>query len=236
MLKDLARVRVRIAHAIKASITKLEEYLAISRKTKMYTLAMGKHTLSKILYSYIYYLFHRCAVINPKIKFGWLRKHWTTTEFTTAQESVKAAVSTDSYRLFSIPVLFIDSFAFQLLEYARIEPKEVQEPPQPSRKLVKSFSMSREAQAQASGYAHLQSIHGTIQRSLSEATIDPAVTTSSASSEEQARQTEAALIERVDEELKKYEAAGLYPETAPVDLVRFWQVSTPFYYYYWKYV
>lgn len=42
MLKDLSRVRIKLAHAINASITKLEEYLAISRTAKMYSLAMGK--------------------------------------------------------------------------------------------------------------------------------------------------------------------------------------------------
>lgn len=41
MLKDLARVKVKLAHAIKASVAKLQGYLAISRKTKIYTLATG---------------------------------------------------------------------------------------------------------------------------------------------------------------------------------------------------
>ncbi|KAF5329696.1 hypothetical protein D9619_009224 [Psilocybe cf. subviscida] len=130
MLKDLSRVRIKLAHAINASITKLEEYLAISRTAKMYSLAM---------------------VINPKIKFGWLKKHWTTDEYTKARESVEKA----------------------LLEYARIEPREPPATPQPSRRLVKSVSVSHEAQAQASGYANLQAIHGTIQRSLSDSSIEP---------------------------------------------------------------
>lgn len=53
MLKDLARVQVKLAHAIQASITKLAEYLAISRKTKMYTLAMGMF-VTLTLFFFIY--------------------------------------------------------------------------------------------------------------------------------------------------------------------------------------
>lgn len=42
MLRNLARKLPQIAHAINESIKKLETYLAISRKTKMYALAMCK--------------------------------------------------------------------------------------------------------------------------------------------------------------------------------------------------
>lgn len=87
-------------------------------------------------------------------------------------------------------------------------------------------SVSHEAQAQASGYANLQSVHGKIQRSLSESVIDPEPPVSDTrSAEEQAMDDEAACIKHVKDELRAYKAAGLFPETAPIDLLRFWQVS-----------
>lgn len=50
MLKDLVLKKPKLAHAVKESIAKLEEYLNISRGTKMYSLAMGKcETLSKFV-------------------------------------------------------------------------------------------------------------------------------------------------------------------------------------------
>jgi hypothetical protein len=42
MLNDLAKELGEISHAIKASVEKLEEYLAVSRRTKIYSLAMGE--------------------------------------------------------------------------------------------------------------------------------------------------------------------------------------------------
>lgn len=42
MLNDLAKELGEISHAIKASVEKLEEYLAVSRCTKIYSLAMGE--------------------------------------------------------------------------------------------------------------------------------------------------------------------------------------------------
>jgi hypothetical protein len=41
MLKNLRTELPEIAHAISASITKLEEYLVIARRTKVYALAIG---------------------------------------------------------------------------------------------------------------------------------------------------------------------------------------------------
>ncbi|KAJ6602746.1 ribonuclease H-like domain-containing protein, partial [Mycena vulgaris] len=42
MLKDLAKDLAVISHAINATVGRLEEYLGKSRRTKMYSLAMGK--------------------------------------------------------------------------------------------------------------------------------------------------------------------------------------------------
>ncbi|KAJ7306235.1 hypothetical protein DFH08DRAFT_918611 [Mycena albidolilacea] len=42
MLNDLTKELGEISHAIKASVEKLEEYLAVSRCTKIYSLAMGE--------------------------------------------------------------------------------------------------------------------------------------------------------------------------------------------------
>ncbi|KAJ7680087.1 hypothetical protein B0H14DRAFT_3101791 [Mycena olivaceomarginata] len=42
MLNDLAKDLEELSHAIKVSVQKLEEYLSLSRRTKIYSLAMGK--------------------------------------------------------------------------------------------------------------------------------------------------------------------------------------------------
>lgn len=98
---------------------------------------------------------------------------------------------------------------------------------------MKSASVSHEARAQASGYERLHSIHGSIQRSLSESTIEQSSHTELAESappalnaEEQAQQEEEVRKKAVKDELQAYKTAGLWPEKAHVDLVRFWQVST----------
>lgn len=43
MLRDLKRELPKLAHAISASISKLDEYLGLSRRTKVYALAIGKY-------------------------------------------------------------------------------------------------------------------------------------------------------------------------------------------------
>lgn len=90
MLKDLADSKPKLAHAIKESVAKLEEYLNISRGTKLYILAMGKYkTLSKIL---VFANTLSCKVINPKIKFGWLKDNWAADAYDTARTLVISAV------------------------------------------------------------------------------------------------------------------------------------------------
>ncbi|OBZ72686.1 putative AC transposase [Grifola frondosa] len=64
-LRLLRRKLVRIAHAISASIVKLEEYLLKSRNTRIYAIAM---------------------IINPTMKFEWLSEHWAEDEVQAARE------------------------------------------------------------------------------------------------------------------------------------------------------
>lgn len=97
---------------------------------------------------------------------------------------------------------------------------------------MKSASVSHEACAQASGYERLHSIDGLIQRTLSESDIEqgsstklPQPTPNALEAAEQARQDEEDRKKAVQNELQAYENAGLWPEKAHVDLVRFWQVS-----------
>ncbi|KAJ7667875.1 ribonuclease H-like domain-containing protein [Mycena polygramma] len=71
MLNDLAKDLDVISHAIKASVDKLEEYLSLSRRTKIYTLAM---------------------VLNPTIKLAWIRKHWNTGDYIAAKDSLRASM------------------------------------------------------------------------------------------------------------------------------------------------
>ncbi|KAL7282477.1 hypothetical protein ACG7TL_003948 [Trametes sanguinea] len=55
----------RISHGIQAAITALEEYMAYTRQTRVYALAM---------------------MINPTIKFSWISKHWKPHEVEAARE------------------------------------------------------------------------------------------------------------------------------------------------------
>ena len=51
MFQNLKRHKPNIAHAIKASIEKLEEYMGKARSTKMYVLAMRTSHLCRLLYT-----------------------------------------------------------------------------------------------------------------------------------------------------------------------------------------
>ncbi|KAJ3002031.1 hypothetical protein NUW54_g6071 [Trametes sanguinea] len=55
----------RISHGIQAAITALEEYMAYTRQTRVYALAM---------------------MVNPTIKFSWISKHWKPHAVETARE------------------------------------------------------------------------------------------------------------------------------------------------------
>ncbi|KII93741.1 hypothetical protein PLICRDRAFT_101142, partial [Plicaturopsis crispa FD-325 SS-3] len=71
MLK-LFRVQTpRLAHMADAAIAKIEEYVARSRKTKIYALAM---------------------IINPTSKLSWIEEHWSSEEAQEARESMYKAV------------------------------------------------------------------------------------------------------------------------------------------------
>ncbi len=95
LLTQLKAVRTdhlpQLAHGIDASIAALEKYMAESRKTNVYALAMGKF-LSLSLLLMLTPSNYR-SVINPTIKFKWLEKYWTSEEVSSAEESVVAAVS-----------------------------------------------------------------------------------------------------------------------------------------------
>ncbi|KAI0349311.1 hypothetical protein OH77DRAFT_1582550, partial [Trametes cingulata] len=71
----------RIAHGIQAAISALEEYMAYTRQTRVYALAM---------------------MINPTLKFSWLSWNWKSNEVEAVREWVLEAVS----RKVSILVLF----------------------------------------------------------------------------------------------------------------------------------
>ncbi|KAJ7190457.1 hypothetical protein GGX14DRAFT_382146, partial [Mycena pura] len=66
MLKQLAKELDELSIGINASIRKLEEYLNMSRRTKMYALAMGKQLLIKAVFIEI--LNSLPSVLNPTIK------------------------------------------------------------------------------------------------------------------------------------------------------------------------
>jgi hypothetical protein len=49
MLNDLKRELPELSHAISASVIKLDEYLAKSRRTKLYALAIGKSQIASMV-------------------------------------------------------------------------------------------------------------------------------------------------------------------------------------------
>ncbi|KAJ7181343.1 hypothetical protein C8R43DRAFT_870106, partial [Mycena crocata] len=59
MLRDLKRKIPKLSHAITASIRKLEEYLALSRRAPIYALAMGKFSLNFAFTYFDSILFHQ---------------------------------------------------------------------------------------------------------------------------------------------------------------------------------
>lgn len=126
---------------------------------------------------------------------------------------------------------------FKLLEYEKATraPRAASGlPSQASRKLVKSNSVSHEAAAQVSGFLRVKSLRQDLResRSLKEksATRNNAAAQNppQQSAEELARQADKAGLERVEAEIKAYEDSGLIDENEPLDLLRFWQVSTTF--------
>ncbi|KAJ2973617.1 hypothetical protein NUW54_g12033 [Trametes sanguinea] len=64
ILKGAKAKLPRIAHGIQAAISALEEYMAYTRQTRVYALAM---------------------VINPTLKFMWMQQNWRTDEVETAR-------------------------------------------------------------------------------------------------------------------------------------------------------
>ncbi|KAJ6463695.1 hypothetical protein C8R47DRAFT_992515, partial [Mycena vitilis] len=88
MLNNLAKELDVISHAIHASVRKLEEYLAKSRGTKMYALAMGA-------YCFYFPLIARSSsfvVLNPTIKLKWMRENWSGPDFMAAKKSLRESV------------------------------------------------------------------------------------------------------------------------------------------------
>ncbi|KAF7330238.1 putative AC transposase [Mycena venus] len=71
MLKNLVKDLDKISIGINAAIRKLEEYLNLSRRTRIYALAM---------------------VLNPTIKLQWLRENWSAEDANAAKNWVRAAM------------------------------------------------------------------------------------------------------------------------------------------------
>lgn len=98
-----------------------------------------------------------------------------------------------------------------------------------ARTLVKSYSMSHEAAAQAAGYERIRTLKQAIKKSASQSAIsntsdDTSSNETAPTLEELARKAEAAARNCVKSEIQAYENAGLWEETAPLDLLRFWQI------------
>ncbi|KAH9895281.1 ribonuclease H-like domain-containing protein, partial [Cubamyces lactineus] len=71
ILKGAQQKLPRISHGIQAAISALEEYMAYTRQTRVYALAM---------------------MLNPTIKFTWLSDNWKSHEVEAARDWVREAV------------------------------------------------------------------------------------------------------------------------------------------------
>lgn len=91
MLKDLRLTLPKLVHAIDESVRKLSEYLAISRTTKIYVLAMCRYFFNCVFNIQSNSLIY--IVLNPAYKLKWIDENWSSSDAKAARESVKDSVS-----------------------------------------------------------------------------------------------------------------------------------------------
>jgi hypothetical protein len=91
MLKASKPQEPEIAHGVQVSVEKLQEYLAKTRRTKVYAIAMS--TLSNLSSSDWRGSSAVLLVVNPTIKLKWLEEHWEESEVSAAKEWMINSVS-----------------------------------------------------------------------------------------------------------------------------------------------
>lgn len=92
LLKLKRRKHKKIAHGVNASIRKVNKYLKKARRTRIYSLAMGKSASAS---DRVINAHSSLSVINPQFKFTWIDNHWSPEESKSAAEWIKEAVSTE---------------------------------------------------------------------------------------------------------------------------------------------
>ncbi|KAF5319548.1 hypothetical protein D9619_008318 [Psilocybe cf. subviscida] len=194
MLKNLIRKLPEIAHAIKESIKKLESYLAISRKTKIYALAM---------------------VLNPSIKYEWMKKNWSDAEYTEAKSSI-----------FNLLLEFekADRNVTPVFSYTT-----------PTRTIVKAATVPSLEINQDSAYDELDRIEhdlAQVTRSQSMPNIVNGVDNQGPGpiddAAELARRADENGKQRVLDEIKRYKDDGTLKTSNMHNLLQFWQVHISF--------
>jgi hypothetical protein len=74
-------------HALHSSFNKLEKYVEIARKSRIYGMSMCKCSLSATSFA------HKCdLVINPSCKKEGMKKHWPEDDIETCIDAVRTAV------------------------------------------------------------------------------------------------------------------------------------------------
>ncbi|CAA7271021.1 unnamed protein product [Cyclocybe aegerita] len=217
MLKDLRLQIPELSHAISVSSTKLEEYLNLSRRTRIYVLAM---------------------VINPTIKFKWLEENWDADAYSNARMTVFNVLleyqqdirkqTKNSQRTES--------------DTPPSPPTDSQSPPPISRRLVSLPTASDAARAQASGFERLDELA----RTLSASSIPAASTSGTNGSSSAANEDEATIWQHEDLEdqriveaaIRAYEQEGViskgHPKMKDFDLLRFWQAEQGNHALFWR--
>ncbi|PPR04216.1 hypothetical protein CVT24_013300 [Panaeolus cyanescens] len=190
VLTNFSISKPQLKHAVEPAIDKLKKYMSESRSSKAYALAM---------------------VLNPTIKFTWLKNNWTNTEYLSARITV-----------FEV-----------LLEFSRASSNQSTTSSGPTRKVVAITTISSAAaQAQKLGMDNFNKLA----RSISESAIAAAASGSTVNSDTPrtlAPSSSAPNIVLSDEqhkqavtrEMRDYEEAGLMGDNkaGELDLIRYWQ-------------
>ncbi|PPR07616.1 hypothetical protein CVT24_004169 [Panaeolus cyanescens] len=190
VLANFSISKPQLKHAVEPAIDKLKKYMSEARSSKAYALAM---------------------VLNPTIKFTWLKNNWTNTEYLSARITV-----------FEV-----------LLEFSRASSNQSTTSSGPTRRTVTIPTISSAAaQAQKVGMDNFNKLARSISKSAiaaaaSGSTVNSATppTLAPCSSAPNLVLSDEQHKQAVTREIRDYEEAGLMGdnEAGELDLIRYWQ-------------
>ncbi|KAJ3535357.1 hypothetical protein NM688_g6991 [Phlebia brevispora] len=203
-LLELLRARrkelAKIAHGLNASIRKLQKYVKMARKTRIYALAMGECLVfcrDKVSTDIM-------TVIHPMYKFTWIEENWTLQEQADAKMWVKESM-----------------IAFR--RTMSLRPTK----PLPSRETTQP---SRAAQKQMAGLRQLSNMLRQATQHVQVSSSALSTTTAGLQDEPQLTPEQAEVEHRrlVEEEFARYIADGILEDDGDseylnFDLCRYWQ-------------